>query len=79
MAKIEYRVVEHDGGWAYKLEDVFSETFTSREAARHAAQTAAREQQAPGEDVGIVYEDEQGVWHSEVSDGDDRPTASVAD
>jgi hypothetical protein len=79
MALIEYRVVEHDGGWAYKLGDVFSETYRSREAARHAANIAAREQQAPGDDVGIVYEDENGVWHSEVSDGGDRPITSVAD
>ena len=79
MAMIEYKIVEHDGGWAYKLGDVFSETFANRDAARRAAKAAAREQQAPGDDVGIVYEDEDGVWHSELSDGDDRPTTRVAD
>ena len=24
---ITYRIVQHDGGWAYKLGDSFSETF----------------------------------------------------
>jgi len=32
MAKIHYRVVEHDGGWAYTLDGVFSEAFPDRPA-----------------------------------------------
>ena len=27
MTKIVYHIVEHDGGWAYKVDGVFSETF----------------------------------------------------
>ena len=27
MTKIVYRIVEHDGGWAYQVDGVFSETF----------------------------------------------------
>ena len=38
MNKVEYRIVEHDGGWAYTLDGVYSETF----AHRHDAVTAAR-------------------------------------
>ena len=34
MAKITYEVVEHDGGWAYRVGDVFSEAFPSHDAAR---------------------------------------------
>ena len=37
MAKVVYRVVEHDGGWAYQVDGVFSETFRSHDAARAAA------------------------------------------
>ena len=33
MARIHYRIVAHDGGWAYKLDDVFSEPFPSKSAA----------------------------------------------
>jgi hypothetical protein len=33
MANIHYRIVAHDGGWAYKLNDVFSEPFPSKAAA----------------------------------------------
>jgi hypothetical protein len=79
MTKVEYRIVEHDGGWAYKLDDVFSETHPTRASAVKAARRAAHEQQLPGADVGIIYEDANGVWHAEVSDGDDRPTASVVE
>jgi len=41
MAKIVYRIVEHDGGWAYQVDGVFSETFPSHDMARAAAQRAA--------------------------------------
>ena len=27
MTKVSYKIVEHDGGWAYKVGDMFSETF----------------------------------------------------
>jgi hypothetical protein len=37
MAKVHYRIVAHDGGWAYKLNDVFSEPFPSKVAALAAA------------------------------------------
>ena len=34
MAKVTYHIVEHDGGWAYQVDGVFSETFPSHDAAR---------------------------------------------
>ena len=48
MSHVTYTVVEHDGGWAYKAGDVFSETFPTREAAHAAAARAAQEQRVPG-------------------------------
>ena len=79
MSKITYEIVEHDGGWAYRLGSVFSETFSSHEAARRAAERAAREQGLPGETEGISYEDAEGVWREEVSRGDDRPSVEIKD
>ena len=49
MTRIIYEIVEHDGGWAYKVGDVFSEPFPSHEAARRAAEHAAHGQVLPGE------------------------------
>jgi hypothetical protein len=77
MAKIHYRIVMHDGGWAYKLDDVFSEPFPSRAAALAAAKTVAAEQHIAGDTTHIEYQDEAGNWHSEESRGDDRPDADV--
>ena len=77
MTKITYEVVEHDGGWAYRSSGVYSETFSSREAAHKAAERAAREQVLPGDSEGIVYEDAAGHWHAEVASGDDRPATEV--
>jgi hypothetical protein len=77
MTLIKYEIVEHDGGWAYKAEGVFSETFPSHDDARRAAERVAQEQGAPGETTGISYEDKAGRWHDEVSSGDDRPQTSV--
>ena len=77
MSKITYKVVKHDGGWAYEANGTFSERFPTREAARQAARRAAREQREPGETTPISYEDEQGHWHDEIADGRDRPKATV--
>jgi hypothetical protein len=77
MTRITYEIVEHDGGWAYRVDGAFSETFPSHDAARQAAERAAKEQLVPGETRGISYEDKDGRWHDELSAGDDRPDTDV--
>jgi hypothetical protein len=77
MTKMTYEIVEHDGGWAYRADGVYSETFRTREGARAAAQRAAREQRVPGREVGISWEDKEGRWHDEIAGGDDRPITEV--
>lgn len=79
MTKIVYTIVEHDGGWAYKVGSTFSETFPTRDAAHRAADRAAREQLVPGQATDIAWEDERGRWHTETSRGDDRPETEVHD
>jgi hypothetical protein len=79
MAKIHYRIVQHDGGWAYKLDDVFSEPFASKAAALAAARRVAQEQHIPGNTTHIEFQDAAGNWHSELSEGDDRPEADVVE
>ena len=79
MSKIVYQIVEHDGGWAYKVGGVFSEPFSSHAAALAAAQRAAGEQKVPGATETIEYEDDKGIWHLEVDPGDDRPVTEVVD
>lgn len=77
--KVIYRIVEHDGGWAYKVGDVFSETFPSHDAALAAARRAAGEQRVAGETRGIRYETSDGTWHEELASGQDRPDTEVRD
>ena len=77
MIKITYEIVEHDGGWAYKVGDVFSEPFPSHDDARRAAERAAHEQVIPGDSTGISFEDKEGRWHEELSTGSDRPQTEV--
>jgi hypothetical protein len=77
MTHIVYEIVPHDGGWAYRVDGVYSETFQSHEAARAAALRAAREQELRGETTTINYEDANGRWHEAVSRGDDRPETEV--
>ena len=59
MTRIVYEIVEHDGGWAYKVDGVFSEPYPSHAAALAAAQRAAAEQTVPGHTETIEYEDEK--------------------
>ena len=79
MSKVTYEIVEHDGGWAYRVDGTYSESFPTREEAHTAAERAAREQRAPGATEGISWEDARGRWHSEVAQGNDRPEPEVKD
>jgi hypothetical protein len=79
MAKVSYHIVEHNGGWAYKVDDVFSETFADRAAATDAARRAAAEQGLGGEDEEIEFQDENGTWRVEHADGGDRRETEVDD
>ena len=79
MTRIVYRIVPHDGGWAYKLGDSFSETFASHAAARAAAVAVSREQQVPDRTSWIEFEDASGHWITERADGHDRPETTVED
>jgi len=79
MSEVTYEIVEHDGGWAYKSQGVFSEPYPTHAAALKAARIAAAEQQVPGPAAIIEFEDEKGEWHTETDRGDDRPATSVKD
>ncbi|HEV2677089.1 MAG TPA: hypothetical protein VGV37_21345 [Aliidongia sp.] len=77
MAKVVYKIVEHDGGWAYQVDHVFSETYVSHDVARRAAERAAAEQRLSGEEAAISFQDAQGRWHEEQAEGADRPDTTV--
>ncbi|KAA3513360.1 DUF2188 domain-containing protein [Agrobacterium rosae] len=79
MTKVVYEIVEHDGGWAYRMDGAYSETFPTHSDALQAARIAAAEQQVGDEDTEINYQDEAGRWHEEYSQGGDRPEAEVVD
>jgi hypothetical protein len=79
MAQVTYEIVEHDGGWAYKVDGAFSEPFPTHAAALKAAQAAAAEQEVPGQSEVIEYEDEKGKWHTETARGSDRPLTAIKD
>lgn len=79
MAHVTYDVVQHDGGFAYKVGDVFSETYPTHEAAHDAAVAAAERQRLAGETDAIQYQDADGKWHEELADGGDRPDTDVED
>jgi uncharacterized protein DUF2188 len=79
MSHVTYKIVEHDGGWAYTVNGVFSESFATHTAALAAARRAAAEQRVPGSTEAIEYETPDGKWHSETAAGDDRPVTDVED
>jgi hypothetical protein len=77
MTHVTYHIVQHDGGGAYRVDGTYSETFASHDAAKAAARRAAGEQRVAGDTDGIVYEDANGQWSEELSDGRDRPWTDV--
>jgi hypothetical protein len=79
MADVTYEIVQHDGGWAYKVNGVFSEPFMTHDEALAAAQAAAAEQEIPGYAETIEYEDDKSKWHTETVSGRDRPHTVIKD
>jgi hypothetical protein len=79
MSHVIYRIVQHDGGWAYAVNGVFSEPFATHAAALAAAKHAAAEQRVPGRTEAIQYETPDGQWHTETAAGGDRPDTDVED
>jgi hypothetical protein len=66
MPDVTYEIVQHDGGWAYKVDGVFSEPFPTPAEALF-----------PGHTETIEYEDEKGKWHTETARGRDGPHTVV--
>lgn len=79
QSEVSYEVVEHDGGWAYRVGETYSEAFPSRGEAVDAAARAAADHLQPGSDELIEYQDRDGIWRSELASGGDRPYARVED
>lgn len=79
MVQVTYEIVEHDGGWAYKVNGAYSESYPTHAQALEAARIAAAEQMQPGHTEVIEYEDENGRWHVETAPGRDRPETAIKD
>ena len=79
MSHVTYKIVQHDGGWAYTSNGVFSEPFGTHAAALAAARRVATEQRVPGRTEAIEYETPDGKWHTETAAGIDRPETDVED
>jgi hypothetical protein len=79
MNHFTYKIVPHDGGYAYTVDGVFSEPFATHAAAVAAARRAAAEQRVPGRTETIEYETVDGKWHTETAAGNDRPDTEVED
>lgn len=76
---ITYHVAEHDGGFGYRLGDVWSETYPDHESALAAAKAAAARQQLGGDDADITFQLSDGRWQTERAEGGDRPATEVVD
>lgn len=76
---LTYHVAEHDGGYAYRVNDVWSEPFPDHHTALAAAKDAAQRQQVGGDDIEITFETADGQWRTELASGGDRPETRVVD
>ncbi|MDK4723801.1 MULTISPECIES: hypothetical protein [Rhizobium] len=79
MMPLIYKVGKHDEGFAYRLGDVWSETFPDHESALAAAKSAAARQQQDGEDAQITYQLYDGRWLTEHVSRGEGPTTDVID
>jgi hypothetical protein len=67
MSTITYRVVKHEGGWAYEANGIYSAQFQTREAARKAAGLAATAQAVAHKITPPSYEDKNEQWYDDGS------------
>ena len=65
MSKITYRVVKHNGGWAYETDGTCSQQFRTRDAARQAARLAAAGHASAYATTPRTSESEEGQWHDD--------------
>ncbi len=69
---ITYHVAEHDEGYAYRVGDVWSESFPNHDAALAAARSAAERQQVGGDPAEITSSSPMGLgkhrWLTVVTD-----------
>ena len=80
MTTVIYEIVEHDGGWSFKVGDTIAQAYSTREAAVAAAERAAREQRSiPPEETDIEYETPDGRWTTEHVGSDQVPETKVKD
>jgi hypothetical protein len=77
LVHLVYEIVKHGDGWASQVGETISGIYASHDLSRLAAVSAAREHELIGNTVGIEFEDSNGKWHQALSDGNDRPSASV--
>lgn len=70
MTKLNYEIVERDGGYAWKLGDAISETYPTRDAATAAAiEDSARRQSGTAPQTPETEGDAR-RWHNEMADND---------
>ena len=76
---VTYHVDEHDGGWAYRVDQVWSETFPDHASALKAARAAASRQGTSDASVLVTYENTSGQWVTELAGNGERVDADVVD
>ena len=55
--RFHYKVVKHQGGWAYRLDASYSRLFPTQWEATAAAKTEAREMHEPGDNTQVHVQD----------------------
>jgi hypothetical protein len=77
MSKAIYKIVRHDGRWAYESNGAVSEHFGTREQARAAARLTAREQCLQRAQIPISHEHRTVERQEEIPENDHRLHAEV--
>jgi hypothetical protein len=66
MGLFIYKVVKHQNGWAYKLEDTYSSVFSTQFEAAAAAKKTAREMHEAGDFTQVKVKDGPLGWRTEL-------------
>ena len=79
MAKVIYEVVQHDGGWAYKVGDVLSETLPDPRRSPCRSGRRCRAAAPRRRDRGHRVRGQVRPLAQEIAEGTDRPDTELDD
>ena len=79
MSEVTYEIVEHDGGWAYKVDGALSRCSRPMRQRSRQHRPPPLSRKPPARPKRLNTKTRKGKWHTETARGSDRPETHIKD